>query len=66
MIVEWSPGVPVTEQNLEPVFLACLGVGDVKGMEACIRLAVTVDPHLATRWWDDLQFAVRARQVGLL
>lgn len=63
--LEWSPGVPVTGENLEPVFLAALAAGDVEGVEHCIRLAVAVDPERAAKWWDELQFAVRCRGTSV-
>jgi hypothetical protein len=63
MTLEWSPGVPVTGDNLQPVFDAALAAGDVKGVEACLQLAARVDPQRAARWYDDLKFAVRFRAV---
>lgn len=61
--LEWSPGVPVTGDNLEPVYMAALAAGDAKGVEYCLRLAASVDPRRAAQWWDDLQFALRYRSI---
>lgn len=64
--LEWSPGVPVTGDNLEPVFMAALEAGDVEGVGYCLRLAAAVDPYRAAQWYDDLRFAVRLRGLGLV
>lgn len=62
---EWSPGVPITVENLEPVFLAAVAAGDVEGVDACLRLCIGVDPRVAARWFDELSFSVSVSLAAL-
>ena len=51
-----------TADQLEAMFHAALSAGDVEGVEAAIRVMVTVDPHRASELWDMLELAVSLAQ----
>lgn len=52
-----------TADQLEDVFHAALKDGDIEGVEAAIRVMVTVDPKRAVALYDDLQTALAIAKV---
>ena len=48
-----------TADQLEAVFHAALTAGDVRGVDAALRVMVAVDPRRAATLYDDLRTAVR-------
>lgn len=49
--------------TLERVFHAALTDGDVRGVEAALRVLAVRDPERAQRLYDDLKFALRMAEI---
>lgn len=53
-----------TPDEIEDIFHSCLKVGDVTGVEMCLRAMVGADPVRAVQLYDDLKFALRVASLS--
>ena len=56
-------GIPYTAEQLEQAIANAIADRAFDAVEPLLRLLVAVDPHAASRVWDEIQLGLALKQV---